>query len=82
MTKLEIKARENGPYKIVGSFTYIDSDGQNKTTVGPNIALCRCGQSAAKPFCDGTHRKIKFRAPLVYLYLDEPEAAPTNPPHT
>ena len=67
MPKFEIKARKNGPYKIMGIFTYIDANGEQKTTTGRNIALCRCGHSATKPFCDGKHRENGFAAPLVYL---------------
>jgi CDGSH-type Zn-finger protein len=70
MPKIEIKARKNGPYKILGTVTYVEADGQERTTTGSNIALCRCGHSANKPFCDGTHRKIGFEAPLMYLQLD------------
>ena len=69
MTKLEIKARENGPYKINGQFSYIDENGQTQTTTGGDIALCRCGHSAEKPFCDGSHRQLGFKAPLLYLRL-------------
>lgn len=70
MAKIEIKARKNGPYKIVGVATYIDADGQEQTTTRDAIALCRCGHSANKPFCDGSHRQINFEAPLIYLHLD------------
>lgn len=69
MTKLEIKARENGPYKIKGQFSYIDENGRPQTTIGGDIALCRCGHSAKKPFCDGSHRQFGFKAPLLYLHL-------------
>ena len=69
MTKLEIKARENGPYKFPGTYTYVDETGQTRQTSRGAMALCRCGQSADKPFCDGTHKKTGFEAPLVFLYL-------------
>ena len=69
MSRLEIKARENGPYKIVGEMTYLDADGQEQTISG-SIALCRCGASANKPFCDKSHRKIAFEAPLMLLNLE------------
>jgi CDGSH-type Zn-finger protein len=70
MSHLEIKARKNGPYKIMGTFTYVDANGQKQTTTGSNIALCRCGHSTNKPFCDGAHRQIGFAAPLMYLQLE------------
>jgi len=39
----------------------MDADG-NKFPVEPRMALCRCGASTEKPFCDGTHSKIGFKA--------------------
>jgi len=71
MAKIEIKARNNGPYVIPGTATYTDADGNEQTTSGETIALCRCGQSSNKPFCDGTHRKIGFEAAEIILHLDE-----------
>ncbi len=71
MPDFEIKARKNGPYKIMGTFTYIDEHGQKKTTSGSNIALCRCGHSVTKPFCDGKHREVGFTASLVYMHVIE-----------
>ncbi|MEA2457936.1 MAG: hypothetical protein QOC95_908 [Thermoleophilaceae bacterium] len=64
MPDVEIKVRENGPYKVTGPITLIDADG-NEFDVGERgevIALCRCGGSTTKPFCDGTHSKVGFQA--------------------
>jgi CDGSH-type Zn-finger protein len=64
MAEVEIKARENGPYKVTGPVRLIDVDG-NEYDVGESgesIALCRCGGSTTKPFCDGTHSRIGFQA--------------------
>ncbi|HZI90372.1 MAG TPA: CDGSH iron-sulfur domain-containing protein [Thermoleophilaceae bacterium] len=64
MEPVEIKARENGPYKITGPVTVVDADG-NSYDLGEDgrpVALCRCGGSTTKPFCDGTHSKIGFDA--------------------
>jgi len=64
MDTVEIKARENGPYKITGLITVVDADG-NSYDLGEDgrpVALCRCGGSTTKPFCDGTHSKIGFEA--------------------
>jgi CDGSH-type Zn-finger protein len=71
MAKVEIKARENGPYIIMGSANYTDVDGNEQSTPGTSIALCRCGQSGNKPFCDGMHRKVGFVAEEVVLQLNE-----------
>lgn len=65
----EIKGKENGPYLIVGTAVFIDADSNEQTTQGSTIALCRCGQSGDKPFCDGTHRKVGFQAPAASLKL-------------
>jgi CDGSH-type Zn-finger protein len=70
---IEIKARENGPYKVPGTYTYINTAGEKVTTTGVAMALCRCGHSANKPFCDGAHRQAGFKAPLVYLQLETKE---------
>ncbi|MCP4425939.1 MAG: CDGSH iron-sulfur domain-containing protein [Chloroflexi bacterium] len=67
----EIKAFENGPYFIPGAFTYVDADGNEQTTPGKGIALCRCGQSANKPFCDGAHKNIGFEAAAISLQLND-----------
>jgi CDGSH-type Zn-finger protein len=61
MQDVRIKVRENGPYLITGSVTLTDADGREYAT-GENIVLCRCGHSATKPFCDGTHRERGFQA--------------------
>lgn len=64
MGTVEIKVRENGPYKVTGPITLVDSDGEAFTAGGDGgvIALCRCGGSTTKPFCDGTHSRIGFDA--------------------
>ena len=63
--KIEITARENGPYLIpvTGSATFTDAEGNSHPVEGSMVALCRCGQSGNKPFCDGSHRKVNFQAP-------------------
>lgn len=58
-----IQAYENGPYVIQGAARVVDADGNAWDTEGkPSIALCRCGGSEDKPFCDGTHNRIGFQA--------------------
>ncbi|HWM19437.1 MAG TPA: CDGSH iron-sulfur domain-containing protein [Ilumatobacteraceae bacterium] len=53
---------ENGPYLIKGPVTIHDADGGEYQIDRATIALCRCGGSTSKPFCDGTHSKIGFSA--------------------
>jgi len=63
MSDVVIKARENGPLLITGTITLTDHLGNVYNLEGkPNVALCRCGASAKKPFCDGTHRTCGFIA--------------------
>jgi CDGSH iron-sulfur domain-containing protein 3 len=62
MDEVVIKARESGPYLVRGRFTLTDADGNRYTVEGETVALCRCGGSQNKPFCDGTHRENGFNA--------------------
>jgi CDGSH-type Zn-finger protein len=60
-----IKVRENGPYRVDGDETgvkLVDWNGNEYAITKRPFALCRCGGSTTKPFCDGTHSKIGFRA--------------------
>jgi len=52
-----IEVLENGPYLIKGKIKVEDLKGKVNIQKGP-FALCRCGQSKSKPYCDSTHRKI------------------------
>ena len=61
--RVEIKARHNGPYKVTGPIRLIDADGNEyDVPEGEPVALCRCGASTTKPFCDKTHSRIGFEA--------------------
>ncbi|MCU7722872.1 CDGSH iron-sulfur domain-containing protein [Actinoplanes sp. KI2] len=53
---------ENGPLIVRGDFELRTPSGEPIDPGRDTIALCRCGKSAIKPFCDGTHRLIRFRA--------------------
>jgi len=59
---VKISIRPNGPYLVEGEVELVDVDGNKIDTSGkgPRFALCRCGGSVTKPFCDGTHSKIGF----------------------
>ena len=58
-----IRVRQNGPYRVEGEdVTIVDWEGRPYHVVKRPIALCRCGASTSKPFCDGTHSKIGFQA--------------------
>ncbi|MFN0089452.1 MAG: CDGSH iron-sulfur domain-containing protein [Acidimicrobiales bacterium] len=57
MAPVTIKVRENGPLLVKGEFELIDHTGAPIPTSGADVVLCRCGRSADKPFCDGSHRR-------------------------
>lgn len=64
VAEVTIKARENGPYLVTGPFTLTDADGNvYDLPAGSAVALCRCGHSATKPFCDASHKRVDFLAP-------------------
>jgi len=52
----------DGPLLVRGNFEMVDQDGAVIETGRKTIALCRCGRSRIKPFCDGTHKATGFRA--------------------
>jgi CDGSH-type Zn-finger protein len=63
VTEVTITVRENGPYKVTGPVTIVDPEGREfALPPGTAVALCRCGHSSTKPFCDATHRRIGFVA--------------------
>ena len=73
MSEVEIKVRENGPYRVRGPISLIDADGNEyEIGEGETVALCRCGGSTTKPFCDGTHSKIGFEAAERAVATDDP----------
>jgi CDGSH-type Zn-finger protein len=52
----------DGPLVIRGSFRIVEQDGTIIEAPRAIAALCRCGRSGARPFCDGSHRLVNFRA--------------------
>jgi CDGSH-type Zn-finger protein len=69
MADVTVTIRPNGPYLVTGPINLIDDKGnpmtipEGKTT----IALCRCGLSSTKPYCDGTHGKEAFDGTLQQI---------------
>ena len=57
---LKVEVTPNGPYLIKTECLIVHSDGREETKTG-TVALCRCGSSSKKPYCDGSHRKIGFK---------------------
>ncbi len=76
---ITIKVRENGPYRVDGDeaeLKIIDWNGNAyRLPEKRPIALCRCGGSTTKPFCDGTHSKIGFKAAEAAVPASEDKPA-------
>ena len=59
----KITCLPNGPYLVDGPTDVVDAAGKAfDPGAKPRIALCRCGHSKSKPFCDGTHKAVGFQA--------------------
>jgi CDGSH-type Zn-finger protein len=59
MAEVKISMCEQGPYEVEGEIEMVGLDGEVIATKR-KVFLCRCGASAHKPFCDGSHRKVGF----------------------
>jgi CDGSH-type Zn-finger protein len=63
MSEVTIRVRKNGSYKVTGPVTIVDADGVAfELPAGSAVALCRCGHSRDKPFCDSSHKRAGFVA--------------------
>ncbi|RMI24683.1 MAG: CDGSH iron-sulfur domain-containing protein [Calditrichaeota bacterium] len=68
---MKIAVLENGPCVIeTGGQFVVVRDGKEETVQQKAVALCRCGQSANKPFCDGSHKKAHFQAKAAEIRID------------
>jgi CDGSH-type Zn-finger protein len=62
-SEVKVIVRPNGPFRVEGPIKLVDAQGGEWNIAGkPAISLCRCGASANKPFCDGSHNKIGFQS--------------------
>ena len=60
---MTIRIRDNGPYVVDGDDAQVvDADGNAFPIERRPFALCRCGHSESKPFCDGSHNREGFSA--------------------
>ena len=57
----KIAALDNGPYLVKGPVVIVGAEGNRFLAERKTMALCRCGGSMNKPFCEGTHSKIGFQ---------------------
>lgn len=64
MADVKIRMRPNGPLVVEGPFELADSQGNAfpLSADKPAIALCRCGHSQNRPFCDGSHKTSGFES--------------------
>lgn len=62
----------DGPLLVRGPFVLADQDGNEIEVRNKTIALCRCGRSRRKPFCDGMHKAVNWRAASA---AQDPDAA-------
>ena len=60
--RTKIAALDDGPFLVRGPVVVVDAEGNEFPSGRKTIALCRCGGSTTKPFCDGTHSKLGFWA--------------------
>ena len=74
MADTKVIVRNNGPYRLEGDNIEItDQDGNVFKLSGRTVvSLCRCGNSANKPFCDGTHNKVGFQSECKAFELPPP----------
>jgi CDGSH-type Zn-finger protein len=66
--EVTITPYRDGPLLVRGPVRMTDQDGNEIVLDRDTVALCRCGKSRLRPFCDGSHRIVRFQAP------SEPEA--------
>ena len=63
MDEATITPYRDGPLLVRGPFRLVDQDGDEIEVDRGTVALCRCGKSRLRPFCDGSHKVVRFRAP-------------------
>ena len=75
MADIKITVRNSGPLRVEGEgIQILDQDGKAFGLGGRTVvSLCRCGQSANKPFCDGTHARAGFVSDVVASELPPPK---------
>ena len=81
MPATKITVRNNGSLAIEGDFEIVDAEGRPFGLSGrTKVSLCRCGQSANKPFCDSAHKTCGFQSVVVAFDLPAPANAPVAAP--
>jgi CDGSH-type Zn-finger protein len=74
MPNVKVTVSNNGPLRLEGEFAICDALGSEFGLAGRTvISLCRCGQSANKPFCDGSHARVGFQSAVEARELPPPK---------
>ncbi len=77
MADTKITPRPNGPLRVEGNFEIVDASGKAFGLGGRTaLSLCRCGHSANKPFCDGSHKTVGFKDEAPARDLPPPAPKP------
>ena len=61
--EVTITPYRDGPLVVRGRVRMTDQDGNEIVVDRDTVALCRCGKSRLRPFCDGSHKIVRFQAP-------------------
>lgn len=76
MPAVKFVPTNNGPLRVEGDFEILDPAGNAFGLAGRTaISLCRCGHSANKPFCDGSHKVVGFQSEVKAHDLPPPKPA-------
>ena len=73
---VEIRVRDDGPYKVTGPVRLVDPEGNEIAYDAERpLVLCRCGHSRTKPFCDKAHRETSFASCVRAAAVARPDAS-------
>jgi CDGSH-type Zn-finger protein len=79
MAATRITVKNNGSLRVEGDFEIVDQEGRVFGLGGrTSVTLCRCGQSATKPFCDSAHKTCGFDSVVVARDLPPPAPKPAS----
>lgn len=62
-SEVVITVYPDGPYLVRGTYKIVDENGSEVELTRRTVALCRCGRSSQKPWCDSSHKSIRLRGP-------------------
>ena len=64
MSDIELQPCDGGPLLVRGANAWTDDDGTRHRVLRPVVAVCRCGKSSLRPWCDGTHKLLRVAVEL------------------